>query len=456
MGILSLGCGFAQNTTQLLTIRGLQGIGSAASMTAAVGILAQSFPPGPMRSRAFATFSAGPPFGGGVGFVFGGLLTELSTVQWRGIFYLNAGLSALSLLAGLFSIDRDLPSVELDRRVDWIGAALVTAGLVLITFVLGQGELSPEKWRTPYIIAFLIFGVFLIIAFLVWEGYLAKHSTLPPLMRLDIWTRANGKFAAIQIIAFLEWCAFASWMLWVQLYYQSYKGYSPIQTMIRLLPAPVTGLILTFIVGVVVGWLPAIYLLSIGAMATGVACLLFALIKVEATYWAFSFPSTILAVWGADLIFACGSLFVARIAFPHEQSLAGGIFQTLTQLGTSFGLAITTIAHNRVTSHESVRTGIIPDSQSSNVPPEAQLQGYRAAQWAGFAFAMGGKSISCSCKTMLCELLRGAALMLSGLLFRGVGVIGGGEEPKDADGKSTGSLEKEFKVGQLSQLSLPI
>ena len=35
------------------------------------------------------------------------------------------------------------------RRVDWIGAALVTSGLVLITFVLGQGELAPDGWRTP-------------------------------------------------------------------------------------------------------------------------------------------------------------------------------------------------------------------------------------------------------------------------------------------------------------------
>ena len=82
----------------MLIIKGLQGIGSAASITAAVrvssfsdaklfdcvllfqiGILAQSFPPGLIRSRAFAIFSAGAPFGGAIGFVFGGLLTELTT-----------------------------------------------------------------------------------------------------------------------------------------------------------------------------------------------------------------------------------------------------------------------------------------------------------------------------------------------------------------------------------------
>ena len=42
-------------------------------------------------------------------------------------------------------------------------------------------------------------------------------------MRLDIWTRGRGKFAAIQMVQFLEMGSFMSWMLWVQLYYQMYK-----------------------------------------------------------------------------------------------------------------------------------------------------------------------------------------------------------------------------------------
>lgn len=53
------------------------------------------------------------------------------------------------MLLGLISIDADRPSVEVDRRVDWLGGFLVTAGLVLIVFVLGQGEAAPNKWATP-------------------------------------------------------------------------------------------------------------------------------------------------------------------------------------------------------------------------------------------------------------------------------------------------------------------
>ena len=53
------------------------------------------------------------------------------------------------MIGAIFSFERDQPSKEVDRRVDWIGASLVTSGLVLIVFVLGQGEVAPEQWATP-------------------------------------------------------------------------------------------------------------------------------------------------------------------------------------------------------------------------------------------------------------------------------------------------------------------
>ena len=37
-----------------------------------------------------------------------------------------------------------------------------------------------------------------------------------PLLRLKLWTRAHGRFAAIMSIAFLNWSAFISFILWTQ------------------------------------------------------------------------------------------------------------------------------------------------------------------------------------------------------------------------------------------------
>jgi hypothetical protein len=62
-------------------------------------------------------------------------------------------------------------------------------------------------------------------------------------MRLSLWTRANGRFAVMQLIAFLTWCSFMSFNFWVQLFYQEYLRLSPVQTMLRLLPMFVTGVV---------------------------------------------------------------------------------------------------------------------------------------------------------------------------------------------------------------------
>ncbi|KAF8340804.1 MFS general substrate transporter [Amanita rubescens] len=402
MSIFGLGCGFARSSSQLLVLRGFQGIGGAASITASMGILAQSFPPGSMRRTAFAIFAAGAPAG------------------WRAFYFFLAGLSVASLCIGYISMDNDshIPNEKLDKRVDWMGAALVTAAMVCIMFVLGQGSLAPQKWRTPYIIALLITGVFLLIAFIIWEDHLGRRTTFPPLMRLDIWTRARGRFTAIQIIAFLEWSSFMSWILWVQLYYQTYKRYTPLETTIRLIPMNLTGFVLLSVVGLIAGRVPAIYLLSLGTIATGLGCLLFAIIQVDAPYWSFGFPSAVLIVWGADFVFSAGMLFVSRVAREDEQSVAGGIFQTCIQLGTSYGLAVTTIVYDQITSGE------------ASPPPELQLKGYRAAQWAAFGLAMCALAVSMS--------------------FRGVGVVGGKADPVETGTKEESEAGESSTIGNQS------
>lgn len=82
-------------------LRAIQGLGGAAVVPAAVstlsevlsigshsqcvshrrmqlGILAHTFPPSRARSIAFSTFAAGAPLGGAFGYVFGGILVQLT------------------------------------------------------------------------------------------------------------------------------------------------------------------------------------------------------------------------------------------------------------------------------------------------------------------------------------------------------------------------------------------
>jgi len=149
-------------------------------------------------------------------------------------------------IAGFIFIDCDLPSEEVDKRIDWLGGFLVTTSFVFIVFALSQGELASQGWATPCkflstlrskipgsltltsfpdIIVLLILGVIIIGCFLCWEHYLEKihddpeavYSVLtpPPLMKLSIWTRANGRIAAMMVVAFTTYASFQAWDFWM-------------------------------------------------------------------------------------------------------------------------------------------------------------------------------------------------------------------------------------------------
>jgi len=166
------------------------------------------------------------------------LMRSLHRQTWRANFYFATGLGALSMVLGMLSIDSDIPSTETDRRCDWLGALLVTAGFVLIVFVLSDGEIV--GWSTSCnsrhhviclqctetlflsdIICLLVIGISCIVLFVFWEYHLEQVQrdptaiysiwTPPPLMKPSIWTRANGRFAVMMAIIFLNWCAFLRW-----------------------------------------------------------------------------------------------------------------------------------------------------------------------------------------------------------------------------------------------------
>ncbi|KAE9400439.1 putative efflux transporter [Gymnopus androsaceus JB14] len=417
--VFTLGCSFAQDPDTLDILRGFQGLGGAATIPACLGILAHSFPPGKARAIAFATFAAGAPLGGGAGVVLGGLLTELTPQSWRSPFYLGCGITVLAMIGAIFSFERDQPSKEVDRRVDWIGASLVTSGLVLIVFVLGQGEVAPEQWATPYIIALLIIGVILVLTFIVWQYHLERvqnatyqntpypspHSRFlslsqlvlrwlpspPPIMKMSLWTRAHGRVAVVFCVAFLNWCCFQGWTYWVILYYQNYVGYSPLRTTVRMVPMFVTGLLCNAFVALFVGHVPMTILVACGTALTGCSALLFAVINPNAAYWAYGFPSAIIAVVGADFVFACGTMYVAKNCLPHEQSVGGAVFQTMTQIGTALGVTVSTVVYDRVLASRAADNGItVSSSTGSDEPQWLTLPAYKAAQWSCFAFGMCG------------------------------------------------------------------
>ncbi|EIW69628.1 hypothetical protein TREMEDRAFT_30643 [Tremella mesenterica DSM 1558] len=400
--------GFMKNGVGLIITRALAGVGAAISTPSAIGIIAANFE-GRARSTAFASFSAGAPIGAGFGLVLGGVCTAFAPTTWRACLWCLAGISVPPVVLGWFFIPPDhiLPTGK-DRSIDWVGATMVTCGLVLLQFVLTDGLSAPHGWRTGYIIALLILGVALIVAFFFWEQYVVTRTSKPPLTSPKLWTRASGKLASVYFIGFATWMCFASLFYHATLFYQQVQDLSPIGAMLRFLPCPISGVLCNIIVAGLIASVRTQWIVCVGTLSTGIASILFALAPPGGIYWAYPFNGMWSCVLGADFLMATGSIFVSALSLQSEQSVAGALFQTLVQLGGSFGLAFTTL----------INQSIYDDRISSGISESlALLDGLRVAFWLGAAF---------------CFL----AFLVAAIMLRGMGKIGKGVKRKhDKEGK---------------------
>jgi predicted MFS family arabinose efflux permease len=78
--------------------------------------------------------------------IMGGVVTEY--ISWRPVFYIIAGVAVLPLVGTYFLVPNLKPSKEDNKRIDWLGGALVTVGLILLLFVLADGLNAPNGWKT--------------------------------------------------------------------------------------------------------------------------------------------------------------------------------------------------------------------------------------------------------------------------------------------------------------------
>ncbi|BEJ15318.1 hypothetical protein CspHIS471_0410850 [Cutaneotrichosporon sp. HIS471] len=412
--------GWMQTTAGLVVTRALAGIGSAACIPAGIGIIAATFT-GRTRSSAFAAFSAGGPIGGGLGLIVGGLLTAYTNTSWRAALWCFGGVAFAVAIAGYFVVipDRNL---DKDKRIDWIGAGIITVGLVLLMFSISHAESTARGWKTGYIIALLIISVFMIVAFFAWEHYVETHTTRPPLMSLGLWTRARGKLAATYLVGGICWMGFTSMFFNATLFYQQVQMTGIIGAMLRFIPCCVSGLLCNVVVAKIIHLVPGQTLICIGIAATGLANVFFAIAPRDTVYWGLPFNAMWMVVLGADFLMAVGSVFVSTLALPKEQSVAGAVFQTLVQLGGALGLAFVGV----------VQTSIARKEQAKGVDHvTALLHGLRGAFWFGAAAAF-------------------TAGLIALVVLRGMGTYGATAKSKKAVSDSgSGSEEKsEEEVGE--------
>ncbi len=84
---------------------------------------------------------------------------------------------------------------------------------------------------------------------------------------------------------------------------------------------------------------------------------------------------------------ATGLIVISKLVLADEQSTAGALFQTMTQLGAAIGLAINTIVYTTVEQDKARGMGSSAAIMDDAFPPEAFRQGLRMALYAAAAMA---------------------------------------------------------------------
>lgn len=134
--------GTSHTMTGLIAFRTLQGLGAGAVQPVAITIVGDIFEL-ETRARVQGLFGAVWGISAVVGPAVGGLITDY--ISWRWVFYVNLpfGLVAAALLAATLSESFER-SGSPGRRVDYLGIALLTGGLVAVLLALLGGGGAPS------------------------------------------------------------------------------------------------------------------------------------------------------------------------------------------------------------------------------------------------------------------------------------------------------------------------
>jgi len=196
----SAACALARSAGSLIAARAVQGAGAALVMPLVMALLSAAFPP-QERGKALGIFSGLTGLALIAGLVVGGAVAE--GIAWQWIFWINIpiGLIAIPLVRS-----RIPESFGPGTAIDMLGVVLVTGAALGLVWGFMRG--NNVGWTSPEVVAALVGGFLLAIAFVIWE--LRADAPMLP-MRLF---RSRASHRATQQAFFIARRSMALCSLW--------------------------------------------------------------------------------------------------------------------------------------------------------------------------------------------------------------------------------------------------
>jgi len=365
--LASLAGGLAEDSTQLIIARAVQGLGAALLSPAALALVTVLFAEGADRNKALGVWGAVAGSGGAVGVLAGGMLTEWAGWEWVLFVNVPIGLAAAALAPRL------LPESRMEgRHFDVAGAVTVTAGLSLLVYA--RVDANSAGWGSTQTL-----GLGALAFALIGSFYLIERRSKAPLVPFPGIFRIRT-ITGINVTAVLIAAALFSMFFFVSLYMQQVLGFSALEAGLAYLPLSLGIIVSAGLASQLVtrfGFKPV---LIGGLILTAGGLIWFSQISAGGSYVGdVLFPSLLAAV-GLGLAFVSMTVAAVSGVEAHEAGLASGLINTSQQVGGALGLAIlATIANGRT-----------EDAMATSTQAVALTEGFQSALLVGSGFAIAG------------------------------------------------------------------
>ncbi|KAK3721047.1 hypothetical protein LTR37_003337 [Vermiconidia calcicola] len=358
LAIWTLIPGFSRTLIWLDIARAMQGLAIAAFMPSTFTMVGSIYPEGPRKNFVMGLYSGCAPLGFFAGFLCAGTL-PVDKPQWY--FWIASVLSAVTLITAFLSVPSDRTDRQkLKLKMDWIGAFLIMAGLILVSYALGvepyanQFEATKSAWAFPIVIGPFASGIVCLALAFWYEGWQATCPLLP----FHFFKPKSVKSFSLACLCF--YASFGVWLYNSAQYFQSptgttsygMQGMSGTTLALWYTPTAIGGVILCIVGGSLMHIVPIMILLIISALAWIAAPLLLALAPLPLNYWSYVVPSMLCATIGIDLTFTISIVFFSSVQPLRYQGLSGAVCSSLVNLAMSFALSISEIVSKEAQSSE--------------------------------------------------------------------------------------------------------
>ncbi|MEV5095822.1 MFS transporter [Streptomyces rochei] len=349
-------CGLAVNPEMLVASRILQGAMAALMVPQVLSIVHATFP-AHERGKVFGLFGAIVGLGAVSGPLLGALLTEwnLFGLAWRPIFLINlpVGVAAL-VLGGRYITESRAPRA---LRLDLVGVALVTLGLLMLVYPLTRGrELGWPLWGH-----LSMAGAFAVLAVLVAYERRKKLRDGSPLVELELF-RVKSFAAGIAVQTVFGIALGIFFLVWT-LYMQDGLGWSPLRAGLTGVPFSVA---VSVAAGVSVQKLVPRFgrkVLQAGAlvMAAGVLLYLWEAghYGLDITSWQMALPLVVMGVGMGLIVAPLTDAVLSQVPREHAGS-ASGLINTVQQMGNALGLGLVSVVFFGTMSDHPAPSGVGP------------------------------------------------------------------------------------------------